>query len=359
MLAVAAGVLAFSRAPQSYAVVIPVIDEKNTAYRVVQHPVSTSWWWLSTRGIRVSACLLVLGNFLYGLMQGGNVMLLFIMISVSFGLKLRMRWLATLPVSVRSQARLMVLIYVVLPLAVYTLGCTIASGFQYGRTMRANSPYATGDYDEVENRTRVPFAFWERSATIHPMVTAPWGERSPAYTVQLLGRQYHNPYSTDAASSDSFVNWQYARATKAVYDTTLARTAGGSDQTTYPLRTNSSPKIQLLFFGTMATVLILMLWLMEVARDRTLIRSVLWDKVGTFIFTIPFFAIMGFSLIVGRHLPNALESVINRVLFQLAQALPNSLLLTLLIAAAPVVGAYSLLEWQTKRSEPERLFTAL
>ena len=62
---------------------------------------------------------------------------------------------------------------------------------------------------------RVPMAFWGTGKA--PIIESPWGESWQPRVVQLGGVKIYNPYSFGPANSTRFFEWQFRRATKAVY----------------------------------------------------------------------------------------------------------------------------------------------
>jgi hypothetical protein len=62
---------------------------------------------------------------------------------------------------------------------------------------------------------RPPLEFWRMGEA--PVIEAPWGESWRPPTMRLLGIAIYNPYSFGPASSTRFFEWQFRRATTAVY----------------------------------------------------------------------------------------------------------------------------------------------
>jgi hypothetical protein len=62
---------------------------------------------------------------------------------------------------------------------------------------------------------RPPLEFWRTGNA--PIIVAPWGESWRPQTVRLGGVAVYNPYSFGPANSASFFEWQFRRATEAVY----------------------------------------------------------------------------------------------------------------------------------------------
>jgi hypothetical protein len=62
---------------------------------------------------------------------------------------------------------------------------------------------------------RPPLEFWHTGEA--PVIESPWGETWRPATVRLLGVAIHNPYSFGPANSARFSEWQFRRATEAVY----------------------------------------------------------------------------------------------------------------------------------------------
>jgi hypothetical protein len=62
---------------------------------------------------------------------------------------------------------------------------------------------------------RPPLEFWHAGEA--PVIESPWGESCRPATVHLLGVAIYNPYSLGPANSARFFEWQFRRATEAVY----------------------------------------------------------------------------------------------------------------------------------------------
>ncbi|QOY90065.1 hypothetical protein [Paludibaculum fermentans] len=72
------------------------------------------------------------------------------------------------------------------------------------------------------NRLDVPLLLWERSPSgAAPEIRAPWGESLHSPVERILGGWFYNPYAVSAQSSARFRNWQFERATEAVYGPSL------------------------------------------------------------------------------------------------------------------------------------------
>jgi hypothetical protein len=62
---------------------------------------------------------------------------------------------------------------------------------------------------------RPPLEFWRTGKA--PIIESPWGESWQPETVRLRGVAIYNPYSFGPGSSERFCDWQFRRATEAVY----------------------------------------------------------------------------------------------------------------------------------------------
>jgi len=62
---------------------------------------------------------------------------------------------------------------------------------------------------------RPPLEFWRTGKA--PIIESPWGESWQPETVRLRGIAVYNPYSFGPGSSERFCDWQFRRATEAVY----------------------------------------------------------------------------------------------------------------------------------------------
>jgi hypothetical protein len=72
--------------------------------------------------------------------------------------------------------------------------------------------------DAYPMNVQVPVAYWLRAqAGKAPVIQAPWGEQYRPQVYTLFGIALYNPYATGHRSTREFREWQFKRATEAVY----------------------------------------------------------------------------------------------------------------------------------------------
>ena len=115
-------------------------------------------------------------------------------------------WMLGLPV--RREA---LLAGALLPwLTLLLLGVLGSNWFAPGTPIRLERS-ASNQVSEI----RPPLEFWHSGEA--PVIESPWGESCRPATVHLLGVAIYNPYSLGPANSARFFEWQFRRATEAVY----------------------------------------------------------------------------------------------------------------------------------------------
>lgn len=118
----------------------------------------------------------------------------------------RMSWALGLPVRRGALLAVILLPWVMTPM----LGFLIGNWFG-GRPPIRLEWSASNRISEV----RPPLEFWRTGKA--PLIESPWGESWQPPTERLLGVAIYNPYSFGPANSPRFFEWQFRRATKAVY----------------------------------------------------------------------------------------------------------------------------------------------
>jgi len=132
----------------------------------------------------------------------------------------RLEWLLVLPVSRRR-----VLPMMLLPGLCFTMATVLAAG--YLRAAGEGPAVSTGHSDVWQEKAApgpgtpnvlVPATFWNWAwGWEAPVIQAPWGETTQPELFIRLGFAFYNPYSAAPHNSARFLDWQFARATEAVY----------------------------------------------------------------------------------------------------------------------------------------------
>lgn len=143
----------------------------------------------------------------------------------------RVEWLLVLPVSRRR-----LLLMTLLPVLCILIGTISVTGHFKAA---ANQPAVSTGYSDVWQEkppagsgtpnVLVPATFWHWAwGWEAPVIQSPWGEKTEPKTFIRLGFATYNPYSVAPDNSERFLDWQFARATEAVYGraTSRSQTAG-------------------------------------------------------------------------------------------------------------------------------------
>jgi hypothetical protein len=234
-----------------------------------------------------------------------------------------LRWLLHLPISPRK------LFWAIwLPLTVTMMaGLVLSVPFNDDRS---GDPVVS---ISGSSNVKVPPAYWRwaRGGTA-PLIEAPWGEHDQPETATRMKLVFYNPYSVGPGNSQRFLDWQFMRATAAVYGQPAARLRG--------LRTTmQQPKARLIVVG-----LALMYWLIQMCtlhvsgwkrlQDTPLTLRLLL-AAGPMPFAYAIYVAPMFLHILGRG-----NAIMDAFVMNLASVLPDNPWVLLLIAALPVVGLY-------------------
>jgi hypothetical protein len=119
-----------------------------------------------------------------------------------------MPWVLGLPIRRSTLLAVILLPWVMAPL----LGLLLGNGFGFGDKSPIRLEWsASNRISDV----RPPLEFWRTGKA--PVIESPWGETWRPETVRVLGLAVYNPYSFGPGSSPRFFEWQFRRATEAVY----------------------------------------------------------------------------------------------------------------------------------------------
>jgi hypothetical protein len=133
----------------------------------------------------------------------------------------RLEWLLVLPVSRRKLLPMMLLPWLCILIAVIPLTGYLVRAGEKAPTV------CTGHSDVWQERAvagagtpnvLVSTIFWNWAwGGEAPVVQSPWGETTQPKTFRRLGFVFYNPYSVAPGNSERFLDWQFSRATEAVY----------------------------------------------------------------------------------------------------------------------------------------------
>ncbi len=263
------------------------------------------------------------------------------------------KWLAAYPLSNRVRLWCVLVPGVIVALLCLQLGMfTSRLFFHQHRSMARYAPEVPYDRDNV---TRVPLEYWLRSTGgVVPTITSPWGDVSVADTFSVPGLTLYNPYSTRTGNSARFIEWQFGRATTAVYGhpMSIASYKRNEENGTLPPRVLDSPSMRILNLA----VIIALALLVAAANELTFSRRLAGKGTRKFVLQMsvlsPFLALLAVELKYGRYpASEVVVPLVEHALWRLTQLLPSNLVLLTLIAAMPALALYALLEWQFGESE--------
>lgn len=196
-------------------------------------------WWPVLRAVyfsnsRTSGWLLIM--VLVQALIFGGVFAVFVALYIPmlyFEYRNKLRWLLHLPISSRK------LEWVAWgpTAAVILLGLMLNSGMNaLGMSALLSvdeaAVYTRANADESgTSNIRVPAGYWHwaRGGSV-PAIEAPWGERYQPESRGWRSFVVYNPYSVGRENSQRFLEWQFARATAAVYGQAIPISQAGSLQ---------------------------------------------------------------------------------------------------------------------------------
>lgn len=311
------------------------------------------WWRPMQRSVLARA--IIIGSFAMGGYGFNGTWIGFLGIWVMIDLYLvrqQTRWMDGLPLSHRRLLWIN-LVPAALPLvAVWLIGSVAVSFVPGAESIDLHGPHAFSKTHNFQYRTNVSLTFWERAPNGQAQVIhAPWGETSAADTLQVFGLTFYNPYSAEKSSSKEFVDWQFERATTAVYGRPISFEAYDADGAVLPPRVIATLRMFILGAGLALAFVLFVVFLCELPRWHLLGRRSALRHGATTLSAVFVFGLMVLELYYSlKHRTNVVVPLTEAVLFRLSRALPSTLL-AVVIAAIPVIAMYYLALWQFRRSE--------
>lgn len=317
-------------------------------------PVSFAPWRIVLRSTFSPRTIFWIPLLILGSWMGNSFFYLFIVtLSVTPIVRYRIRWMSALPLSNRSRLGMLLVPCVVVSLACLMIGRAIHTApFRPKDRAAREAPTPSHNLRYRKNRTQVPLEYWGRVRNgRHPIITAPWGESVEADTISILGVMLANPFSTDAQSSQRFVEWQFERATAATFGRSISM-ASYDSSATLPPTVLSTPRMQFLNAGAIVSTLLLLIFLIELGHWNLFKRQHLIPKLGDAASILPIGVVMGiYFYYENRRDVNVVVAAAESALRSLSNALPPRVFVVFLAAVAPVVLSYAMLEWQFGRAE--------
>jgi hypothetical protein len=171
-----------------------------------------------------------------------------------------------------------------------------------------------------------------------------------ATTLRVLGITFYNAYSMSARNSERFVEWQFARATEAVYGTAIPLLQYGAAVRAGLTPVTARPRMRILTLSADLLAILLLVYLTEWTRWHRLRRpsGPLRDALPF----APLAVVLAADGVVRWYYSFPLETAaVRAALLHLSNLLPNNLLVVTAAAMVPVVGMYWLVEKQFSKAE--------
>jgi len=259
----------------------------------------------------------------------------------------RTRWLLALPFSHRA----LLTITLLSSTAPWACGIAIGAGIAALTHFEPDHSLSGGPTSQASQDVNVSLEYWRyaRRGRV-PLIRTPWAETIQPATFSALGFTFYNPYSAGPAPSDRLHDWQFERATTAVYGRPISRSEYPRvvDQN-LPLIANR-PRMQILKLSALLVFSLFVAYAVELTKWRVLHR--LSTPALTILYVILFgppIAALAFGILYTPHFPIG-EALTQGLLLRVCERVPNNVALGL-AAVIPVVAMYGLLEWQFRRSE--------
>lgn len=316
---------------------------------------AAGWWWPILRStIAPTSLLFFLLMVVWGAIGGPWLVYIFIVgTSVAMTTRLRTRWMYGLPLSHRAFLAIVLVPIILTVPGGLTIGVNVRIPFltrMESITRRGPDTHPTVHY--FSSRTNVPLEYWRR-APDGPLlaITASWGESYQPDTFRALGVTWYNPYSSGETSSQRFIEWQFERATTAVYGRPISLAAYDADGAVRPPQITRSPRMQILNGGGILAVVLCIVFFTEVGRSNRLTRTRPGRIIATMAGIVPMFGAIADMLNETRIGTPLFTPATESVLLHVSRILPSGLLPVIAVAAVPVIAMYALLEWQFGKSE--------
>jgi hypothetical protein len=261
----------------------------------------------------------------------------------------RTRWLLALPISPRG------LLTVTLVASVLPLFSGAAIGLLIGAnsSFRPDNSLSAGPKPQGIGDVNVALPFWRYAAHGQvPVIQAPWGETVQPVTFSPLGLTFYNPYTTRPDSSKRLHEWQFERATTAIYGRPVTRTEYANVNRASLSQVINEPRMQILEIAAALMGCLLLVYATElprwhrVRRQSKPILAMLYGMLAT-----PLVAAFGLEMYYNsKALVSISAALVQGAFLRIAERLPNHLSVALAIMI-PTAAMYALLEWQFRQSE--------
>jgi hypothetical protein len=243
-------------------------------------------WWPAWRSFcNLETCLSL--AFVVLVAQSGMLLLIAaFLVSIPLAACRRLEWLLVLPVSRRRLLLMMVLPGLCILLADTSLPRHLQPPMEAPMVSTGYSGTRPDDKAAGEETPNVlvPATFWRWAGRgVNPAIESPWGEKTAPWTLHRLGMTFYNPYSVGPNNSAPFVEWQFARATEAVYGRSVPLSKAAELQ-----RIPIPRQIRTQFVAALAATLLFLGLLRLTFWSRTT-RRVGWTLIIWLCVSLPFF----------------------------------------------------------------------
>lgn len=259
----------------------------------------------------------------------------------------RTRWLFALPLSFRALGLVMLV-----PSLALLLG-GVAIGMCFDKTRQSDYSLVGGPTSQSRTDVNldVAFEFWHRAPDGKaPVISSPWGETVHATTFRVLGITFYNAYSVGPQNSERFLEWQFERATEAVYGRVIPLLQYGAAFQAGLTPVTARPRMRILILSADLLAILMLVYLTEWTRWHRLRR--LPDSLrGALPFVSLFVVIAIDGILYWVYSFQMGTALFHAALLQLSNLLPNNLLVVTATAMVPVMGMYWLVEKQFSKSE--------
>jgi hypothetical protein len=262
-----------------------------------------------------------------------------------------MRWLDSLPLSHRFR-----LLINLLPALVIVAGAAI--GLQFAMD---EYPLYVGDQGLADGRPGTPnvalsLEYWQHApGGVATLVESPWGEKASPATAYVFGYRLYNPYSTGPDNSRRFFDWQFARATEAVYGRALEPGQIGAAKKAGLTPRTARGRMRILNASAMLLILLLLLFVRDLFRWRLVHRLSRRARIllAVALAAPPLGAILAleFNPIPGGRGVVTVQHLVEWLLLRVGVLLPANPLVVGVAALVPVLLMYLLLERLFAKSE--------
>ncbi len=267
---------------------------------------------------------------------------------------LNMRWMALLPISSGRRAALMYGPMILLIITAFAIGNAVGiRSMPFLNSLDMNGRYTDTPGEWYASPSRIALVYWHATTLANqPVITAPWGEATPADTITVFGTTRFNPYTSRTSNTARFIDWQVARATQVVYGQSFTQAEYDAlSESELPGIVTRQPRA--VFYGYTLVVLqiILSLWLVEALRWHRFNRLTNRTRYALLGFALVAIMVVPIGIRIAGY-PNTTSGYfLERLMLGLLENLPGAWPWSVGIAVVLVLAAWRLVVWQCAQSE--------